>query len=264
MEWREYLAVAVTAAQIGGDVLRRYFGSLRPEQVSEKGVNDWVSAADRASEASILGVLERLAPDVGVLAEESGRHGDGGRCWVVDPLDGTANFVHGFPHFAVSIALVEDRLPVVGVIYDPLRDDLFTAVLNGGSWRNGVPLRVSSRPGLAGGFLATGFPFRIHPVIDTYLAMFKEVFLQTGAIRRPGAATLDLAHTASGIFDGFFEMSLSSWDLAAGVLLVREAGGVATDFAGGEDVFAKGNVIAGGPHVHRELLAVVGSHWTGP
>lgn len=258
----ELLAVATTAAQAGGEVLRRYFGALSPDEISQKGVNDWVSAADRASEEVILDHLQRLAPGIGVLAEESGQRGQSGVIWVVDPLDGTANFVHRFPHFAVSIALMADGRPSIGVIYDPLRDELFTAAANCGAWRNGVPMSASRRPGLAGSFLATGFPFRVHPFIDTYLAMFKEVFLRCGAIRRPGAATLDLAHTAAGIFDGFFELALSPWDLAAGVLLVREAGGVATDFAGADDVFSLGHVVAGGRDVHRDLLAVVTSRWT--
>jgi len=258
----ELLAVAVAAAQAGGEVLKRYFGGLRPEEVSEKGVNDWVSAADRASEDVILEMLHRLTPGIGVLAEESGRRGDAGLSWVVDPLDGTANFVRRFPHFGVSVALVEDDRPLLGAVFDPLRDDLFSAAAGKGAWRNGAPCRVSTRPGLAGSFLATGFPFRVHPVIDTYLAMFREVFLQSGAIRRPGAATLDLAHTAVGIFDGFFELALSPWDLAAGILLIRESGGVVTNFDGGRDVFTSGNVIAGGPSVHRELLRIISARWT--
>lgn len=253
----ELLAVAVAAAQAGGGVLRRLFGSLRADQIAEKGRNDWVTAADRASEEVILHMLRHHSPEVGILAEESGEHGSAGRRWVVDPLDGTANFLNGFPHFAVSVALVEDGNPVVGVIHDPLRDELFTAVRGQGAWRNGHPIAASVRPGLAGSFLATGFPFRVHPVIDVYLRIFKAAFLRAGAIRRPGAATLDLAHTAAGIFDGFFEFSLSPWDLAAGVLLVREAGGTATDLSGGPDVFARGHIVAGSSGVHGELLAII-------
>ena len=257
------LAVAVAAAQAGGEVLLRLFGSLRPDQIAEKGRNDWVTAADRASEDVILQLLRHHAPEVGILAEESGEHGSAGLRWVVDPLDGTANFLNGFPHFAVSVALVEDGSPVLGVIFDPLRGELFTAVRGRGAWRNGHLLSASVRPGLAGSFLATGFPYRVHPVIDAYLRIFKRIFLRAGAIRRPGAATLDLAHTAAGIFDGFFEFSLSPWDLAAGVLLVREAGGTATDLCGGPDVFSLGHIVAGGGAVQSELLEIIQSELQG-
>jgi myo-inositol-1(or 4)-monophosphatase len=256
----DLLATAITAAQRGGEVLRCYFGDLKPSEVSEKAQNDWVSAADEASEKEIGAYLTGRTPEFGILAEEAGATGATGVRWVVDPLDGTANFVRGFPHFAVSVALVEHGAVRVGAVYDPMRDELFAAARGGGASRNGEQLRVSGRETLAGAFLATGFPFRVHRYVDTYLAIFRDVFLRAGAVRRPGAAALDLVHTAAGIFDGFFEFCLSVWDVAAGALIVEEAGGIVTNLDGGEDIFTHGNIIAATPAVHPELLAMVRRH----
>ncbi len=256
----ELLAAALTAAQIGGEVLRDYFRELGPGQVVEKDRNDWVTEADRASEQAILDYLALKAPGVGVLAEEAGASGSIGTRWLVDPLDGTLNFVRGFPHFAVSVGLVAQGRLEVGVVYDPMRDELFAARRGGGATRNGAPIRVTGRPGLQGAFVTTGFPYRVHRYLDTFLAVFRDVFMEAGALRRPGAAALDLAHTAAGIFDGFFEFCLSPWDIAAGTLLVREAGGIVTDLDGGPDVFAHGNVVAASPDVHRDLLAAIRMH----
>jgi myo-inositol-1(or 4)-monophosphatase len=254
------LAIAMTAAQRGGEVLRRYFRAIDPAAVTEKSQNDFVSTADRASEAVIAAYLQERTPPLGLLAEESGASGAPGSRWVVDPLDGTANFVRAFPHFAVSVALVADGTLEVGAIYDPMRDDLFSVARGGGAFCNGQRLRVTSRAGLAGGFLTTGFPFRVHRHLDTYLRVFRDLFLRVAAIRRPGAAALDLAHTAAGVFDGFFEFCLSPWDIAAGALLVREAGGVVTNLDGGPDIFSNGNVVAAAAGVHPELLAVIRQH----
>jgi myo-inositol-1(or 4)-monophosphatase len=256
------LAVAMTAAQCGGEVLRRFFRALDPSQVAEKAQNDFVSAADRASEEVITSYLASRTPGLGILAEEGGAHGGAGSRWVVDPLDGTANFVRSFPHFAVSVALVVDGRVEVGAIYDPMRDELYSAARGAGAWCNGRRLRVTGRPGLGGALLTTGFPFRVHHLLDTYLRVFHDVFLEVAALRRPGAAALDLAHTAAGIFDAFFEFCLSPWDVAAGALLVREAGGVVTNLDGGDEIFAHGNVVAAGPGVHGELLAVIRRHCT--
>lgn len=255
------VASAVSAAQCGSEVLRRHFRGLRPGDIEEKGENDWVSAADRASEAAILELLGERTPGFAVLAEESGAAGNSDTpCWVIDPLDGTANFVRGFPHFAVSIALVTAGRVEIGVVVDPMRDETFVAVRGAGATCNGRPLRVSGRPTLAGAFVTTGFPYRIHRHIDVYLSIFRDVFLAVGAIRRPGAAVLDLAHTAFGIFDGFFEFSLSAWDIAAGALLIREAGGVVTDLDGGDAWLARGNVVAGTPVVQDALLEIARRH----
>lgn len=256
------LACAVTAAELGGEVVRRYFRRLASAQVDEKSANDWVTAADRDSEEAIFRFLARETPDIGFVGEERGESVPSGEQWVVDPLDGTLNFVRGFPHFAVSVALVRSGRVDVGAIYDPMRDEMFAAQRHRGACRNGDTLRVSERDGLAGAFVTTGFPFRIHRHLDAFLGVFRDVFPLAGGLRRPGAAALDLAHVGAGIFDAFFEFGLSPWDIAAGALIVAEAGGVVSNLDGGADVLARGNIVAGAPAVHRELLRLIRGHCT--
>lgn len=260
---RALLALAITAAERGAVELRRCFRRLEPGEVDEKAQNDFVTAADRASEDAVVGLLRAATPDVGILAEEQGASGRTDRRWVLDPLDGTLNFVRGFPHFAVSLALVDAGEIELGVVVDPMRGETFHATRGGGAFCNGQAIRASSRTGLSGSFVSTGFPFRVKPFFGDYLRVFSDVFDAVGALRRPGAAALDLAHTAAGIFDGFFEFGLSAWDIAAGTLLVREAGGLVTDAAGGTELFAHGNVVAGGPDVQPALLEIVSRHLPG-
>lgn len=257
------LPLAITAAELGADVLRRYFRELEPGQVSEKLQNDFVTAADHASEAAVVGLLREGSPDLGILAEERGASGQTEARWVLDPLDGTLNFVRGFPHFAVSLALVAAGEVELGVVVDPMRRETFHAVRGGGAFRNGAPITASRREGLAGAFVTTGFPYRIKPYFDDYVAVFRAAFDAVGALRRPGAAALDLAHTAAGVFDGFFELGLSIWDVAAGMLIVREAGGKVTDATGGDEVFRNGNIVAGGPAVQPALVELIGRHLPG-
>lgn len=250
-------------ARKGADELMRLWRSLLPEQVSEKAHNDLVSVADRAAEGAILDAIRTQFPDHRILSEEAGASGGEDPetpVWIVDPLDGTTNYVHGMAQFAVSIAVAQAGRVELGVVLDPVKGDIFRAVRGHGTTWNGRPCRVSSRTGLAGALLATGFPFRAHDLLDVYLDIFRDVFLRAKAVRRPGAASLDLAYTACGIFDGFFEFRLSPWDLAAGVVLIEEAGGVVTGMDGGTDVLATGDLLCGAPGVHRELLSVVGPH----
>ena len=256
-----WLGTAVEAATRGAEAAMRWWRRLEPSEIDEKAANDLVTSADRASEAAILEVIRSNHPEHAVLAEESGGAGLDATVplWIVDPLDGTTNFVHGVPHWAVSVAVAVGGEPVAGVILDPVKDDLFTAHTGGGARWNGRPCRVSGRPGLAGALLTTGFPFKAHDLIDRYLAIFREAFLRAKAIRRPGAAALDLAYVAAGLFDGFFEFRLSPWDIAAGAVIVREAGGVVTDLEGGGRFLATGDVLAAPAGVHRELLEVVRS-----
>jgi myo-inositol-1(or 4)-monophosphatase len=255
----ELLATAVTAARAGSAVLRRYFRG--PDlQVEAKGENDFVTRADRESETAVLAEIRRRFPAHRVLAEEGGGAGAGGDSeylWMVDPLDGTTNFLQGLPVFCVSVACRRGDQLVAAAIDDTVGGNLFTAALGVGAHWNGRPMRASSRPGLRGAFLATGYPFRAHATLDVYLAAFREVFLTAKAIRRCGSAALDLAYTAAGVYDGFFEFRLSPWDIAAGVLLVREAGGAVSDLDGGEGFFAGGNLVAGGPGVQPELRQAV-------
>jgi myo-inositol-1(or 4)-monophosphatase len=257
----DLLAVAVDAARIGGEILTRLYGST-DLGAEEKAKNDLVSRADRESETAIVAHILGAFPDHSILAEEGG-HQPGAREgfeWIIDPLDGTANFLRGVPMFCVSIACVEHGRPIAAAVLDPLRDDLFTATRGGGAWRGSTPLRLRDRPGLDGAFLATGFPFRAHGAIDTYLTLFREIFLEARGIRRCGAAALDLAYTAAGVFDGFFEFRLAPWDVAAGSLLIEEAGGVITDLDGGDRFIAGGNILAGLPGVHRRLREIATRH----
>ncbi len=246
------LDVAVDAAVAGGRVLSANWRNLPHGSVEEKKKNDFVTLADRESEERIIGVLRGRFPGDAFLAEEGGAldgSGAGARVWIIDPLDGTSNFVSGFPFWCVSIAAREGEELVAAVIWDPLRDEMYTAERGGGAWRNGTRLSVTGRPGLEGAFVATGFPFRNRHKIDSYLALFKAVFVHARAIRRAGSAALDLAYVAAGVFDGFFEFRLAPWDVAAGALLIEEAGGVLTDFDGGKRYLERGNVVAGPPGV---------------
>jgi myo-inositol-1(or 4)-monophosphatase len=257
----ELLATATAAAEAGADVLRRWFraGSL---PVEAKGAHDFVTEADRESERAILEVIRRRHPDHAVLAEEGGAGGPGtsGHEWLVDPLDGTTNFLQGLPVFCVSVGCRRAGRMVAGVVVEPLRGERFAALRGGGATWNGRPMRASARAGLAGAFLATGYPFRARAALDLYLGVFRDVFLAANAIRRCGAAALDLAYTAAGVYDGFFEFRLSPWDVAAGSLLVEEAGGRVSDLDGEGGFMESGNVVAGAAGVHPELLAIVRRH----
>jgi len=252
---------AVLAAREGSRVLRQYFRDSTLE-VRAKGTHDFVTRADHESERAIVHEIRRHYPDHHVLAEEGG-FDEGGHSqfqWFIDPLDGTSNFMQGLPIFSISIACRHREQLVAAVVLDPLGDNLFTATLGAGARWNGRPIRVSERDRLEGAFLATGYPFRTRRALDLYLDAFRSVFLEARAIRRCGSAALDLAYTAAGVYDGFFELRLSPWDFAAGTLLLREAGGRITDLDGGEAFFESGNLIAGPPGLHAELLAKVNVH----
>ena len=223
-----------TAAPRGADVIRRYF---RREDlvIDRKGTNDFVTQADHESEAAVLAEIRRRFPDHRILAEEGSGAGEGkgDYQWLIDPLDGTTNFLQGLPVYCVSVACRRGDELLAGVVHDPEGGNVFTATRGGGAFWNGRPMRVSAPRGSGGAFLATGYPFRALPTLDLYLAIFRDVFQQAKAIRRCGSAALDLAYTAAGVYDGFFEFRLSPWDIGAGVLLIEEAGGVVTDLDGG-------------------------------
>ncbi len=253
---RELAAAAEAAADAGAAVLEHYFRSGRLE-VSVKGQNDFVTQADRESEAVLVAEILRRYPDHRILAEEGTLHAGATADyeWVIDPLDGTTNFLHGLPVWAVSVACRRGGELLAGVVLDPAGGNRFVAARGGGASWNGRPMQVSSRPELDGAFLATGYPFRAHAALEVYLDLFRAVFRRARAIRRCGAAALDLAYTAAGVYDGFFEFRLSPWDIAAGALLIREAGGVLTDLDGRDAFLESGNVLAGAPGVHEGLLA---------
>lgn len=250
------LETAQEAARAGGEVLERYWRSLPGAAIEEKKKNDFVTRADRESEEVIVARIRERFPEDGFLGEEGGRRGAGdeARTWIVDPLDGTSNFIAGFPFWCVSVAARERLEVVAGAVWDPLRGEMYAAGKGSGAFRNGERLSVSAQKGLDGAFLATGFPFRHKDRVDLYLALFRRLFLQARAIRRAGSAALDLANVAAGVFDGFFEFRLSIWDIAAGTLLIKEAGGRVSDFDGREGFWQRGNVVAGNAAVADEIL----------
>ena len=253
------LNVMVAAATKAARGLARDFGEVENLQVSRKGPADFVSAADRRAEDVIRAELERARPGYSFLMEESGesRGRDAQHRWIVDPLDGTTNFLHGIPQFAVSIALERQGRLAAAVIYDPIADELFVAERGGGAYLNDRRLRVASRQNLADCVIATGLPFKGHGDTETYLKELALLMPKVAGVRRFGAASLDLAWVAAGRFDGFWEHHLSPWDMAAGILVVREAGGFATDLQGGERMFDAGSVVAANEAVHGQLLALI-------
>lgn len=253
-----YLSVAVEAARAGGKILMASLGKLKKSDTRRKGEHDWVTTVDHASEKAIIQIVKKAFPDHTMKAEESAPHAaEGPFQWLIDPLDGTVNYMHGFPMFCVSIALLKGGVLEVGVVYDPLRRELFTARRGGGAWLNGKPIHVSRRSALSESLVATGFPFRAKKTLDLYLESFRQVFLETGWIRRAGSAALDLAYTACGRADGFWEMSLSPWDVAAGALLIEEAGGKVSDFFGHPRYLQTGHIAAGSPAIHQRLVKIL-------
>lgn len=258
--------IAAEAAKIGAEILLHHWQNLGKEDADMKARNDWVSRADRESEAAIMAYLDEVAPEDAVLGEESGssrsKHSaeTAKRTWIIDPLDGTSNYLQHFPFWSISIGMRQDDEMVAGVIYEPLRDQMFTAEKGAGAFRNGQPMKVSPQETLEGSFLATGFPFRAQRFVEPYVAIFQDVIRTAKGVRRAGSAALDLAYTAAGIFDGFFELHLALWDIAAGALMVREAGGVVSDFSGGERFWERGNILGAPAGVHRDVLTVIARH----
>jgi myo-inositol-1(or 4)-monophosphatase len=245
---------AVQAAEAAAEVVRR---SGEESVVAEvKGEGDYVTRVDRAAEAAAVGVLRLLSPGIPVVGEEGGGVLDGTRCWVVDPVDGTTNLLRRFPIVGVSVALVEDAVPLVGAVVAPLLGVRWWAIAGGGAFDgSGRPLELAAHRGH--GVVSTGFPFRRKDLLGVYLPVMSEALRRFEDLRRTGAASLDLAYTAAGVWDGFFELGLSAWDIAAGTLLVREAGGLVTDWRGDERaLFDSGDILAGTPQAHAVLLDI--------
>lgn len=252
------------AARKAARRLVRDFGEIEQLQVSRKGPADFVSHADLHAEKVLRAELTRARPDYGLLMEESGAEPgrDGRHRWIVDPLDGTTNFLHGIPHFAISIALEHEGEIVAGVVYDPVREELFWGEKGGGAYLNDRRLRVSARRNLNEAVVATGLPFKGRGDHSAYLATLAAAMAQVAGIRRFGSAALDLAYVAAGRYDGFWEMDLEAWDIAAGILLVCEAGGYISEVGGGHNMLESGSVLAANDHLHlpigkllREALA---------
>jgi myo-inositol-1(or 4)-monophosphatase len=251
------LNIAVRAARSAGGVIIRNLGKLESLTIHSKDRNDFVTEVDQKAEQEIISILRRAFPDHGILAEESGVREGNDFQWIIDPLDGTTNFLHGFPQFAVSIALRHKGRLEQGVVYDPMRQELFTATRGGGAMLNDRRIRVAKRDSLEGALLGTGFPFKSQQHLDAYLDMFRALFPRTAGIRRPGSAALDLAYVAAGRLDGFWEIGLNIWDMAAGVLLIQEAGGLSSDFVGGHNYLESGNIVAGNPKLFADILRTI-------
>ena len=253
------LNMGIRAVRSAGDFIIQCMDRMQGIEVAEKSRNDFVSEVDRRAERIILDVLSKAYPDHAILAEESGAQGDSEYRWIIDPLDGTTNYLHGFPQFAISVALEHKGVLDQGIIYDPLRQELFTASRGEGAWLDDRRMRVSRRDSLEGALIGTGFPFRSLNRLDTYLDIFKQLTAVVAGIRRPGAASLDLAYVAAGRLDGFWEYGLEQWDIAAGTLLIREAGGYASDMDSGDTRIESGNIVAGNPAVHDLLVEIIRS-----
>ena len=254
------LNVAVKAARSAGSIINRAALDVEAVRISQKQVNDFVTEVDHASEKAIIETLLTAYPEHGILAEESGsQHGakDADCVWIIDPLDGTTNFIHGFPVYCVSIALAVRGKVEQAVIYDPSRNDLFTATKGRGAYMNERRIRVSKRTQLNQCLISTGFPFRPGDNFQNYLAMMADVMQRTAGLRRPGAAALDLAYVAAGFTDGFFETGLSPWDVAAGSLLVTEAGGLIGNFTGESDFMEQRECLAANPRVYGQLVPIL-------
>jgi len=259
------LNIAVKAARRAGGIINRAALNLDLLHVSRKAHNDFVSEVDNTAEDAIINVLLEAYPNHSILAEESGARGDPSKSeyqWIIDPLDGTTNFLHGFPQYAVSIALKHRGVLTQAVVYDPSGNELFTASRGRGAYLNDRRLRVSNRNQLSDCLIGTGFPFRKFSHMDAYIAMFKDIMPKVAGIRRPGSAALDLVYVAAGRYDGFWELGLSSWDVAAGCLLITEAGGLVGDLEGNDTYMQSGHIVAGNPKIFGQLLQVIAPHLT--
>lgn len=251
-----YLNVARQAALKAGKLLMASYGKLRTSQIGMKAKNDFVTDLDRRSERLIVSMIKKHFPDHAIQAEEGGVTRGQNALWVIDPLDGTSNYIHQFPQFSVSIAVMDQKGIQTGVVYDPLHKEFFHAERKKGAYLNGRRLRVTRVPKLADALMTTGIPFRARDRFDEYLRSFRAISMGSVGLRRGGSAALDLAYVACGRFDGFWEMDLSPWDIAAGALIIQEAGGKITDLWGGKDFLKNGDTLASNGKIHSQLLAI--------
>ncbi|MGB5486642.1 MAG: inositol monophosphatase family protein [Lysobacterales bacterium] len=253
--------IAINAAHIAGDLMRQEFPKVASIPVTQKARHDYVTEIDKASEAQIVREIKRYHPDHAFLGEEGGSQGDSDHVWIIDPLDGTSNYLHGMPHFGISIALQVKGRTEHAVVYDPMRDEMFSASRGGGAHMNNTRIRVSARIVLDSAIAATAFPFRQRGMMSVYTGIFSDVFKKIEDIRRNGAASLDLAWVAAGRMDAYFEIGLKPWDVAAGALLVREAGGVVTDFDGNDSVETSHSILAAPYKLMTPLRKIIEPRW---
>jgi len=256
------LNIAVKAARRAGNLIHRATDKVDLLTITKKSHADFVSEVDHVAEQTIIQTLLEAYPDHSILAEESGTQGESDYLWIIDPLDGTTNFLHGLPQFAVSIALQHKGIITQAVVYSPTSNELFTATRGRGAFLNDKRLRVTRRVQLSDSLIGTGFPYSRFEHLDAYMAILKDLMQKTSGLRRPGSAALDLAWTAAGRYDGFFETGLKPWDIAAGCLLVTEAGGMVSDLSGNDNYLETGHLCAGNPEIHAQLLQVFAPHLT--
>lgn len=254
-----YLNIATNAARKAGNIIAHGLEKVNSLQFTQKQHNDFVTEIDVQCEQAIIEIIRKAYPNHAILAEESGKTEGNEVTWIIDPLDGTTNFLHQFPHFSVSIAVqMKDKLEF-GLVYDPMRHEFFTAVRGQGAQLNNRRIRVSTHAGLQGALLGTGFPFRNLERIDPYMKTLHAFMPQVGGIRRAGSAALDLAYVAAGRFDGYWEYDLAAWDIAAGALIVTEAGGLVSDPDGSENYLSSGHIVAGNPKIFKAILQTLNS-----
>jgi myo-inositol-1(or 4)-monophosphatase len=254
------LNIAVKAARRAGNLIHRAADNIDHLTVTKKSNADYVSEVDKAAERTIIETILDVYPTHAILAEESGSQGESEYLWIIDPLDGTTNFLHGYQQYSVSIALQHNGVLTQAVIYDPTKNDLFTATRGRGAFLNDRRIRVSKRGELADSLIGTGFPYSKFDHLDAYI--LKDMMKKTAGLRRPGSAALDLAYTAAGRYDGFFETGLKPWDIAAGCLLITEAGGLVSDLQGNDSYLRSGHLCAGNPRIFAQMLQVIAPHLT--
>ncbi|HHZ69504.1 MAG TPA: inositol monophosphatase [Methylococcaceae bacterium] len=256
------LNIATRAARSAGELILRSTDNIGALKVPQKSKNGFASEIDKSAEREIIRIINSAYPDHSIIAEESGHHPGNDYVWIIDPLDGTTNFLHGFPQYSISIALTHKGKITQGVIFDPLKDELFCASRGAGALLNDRKIRVSQQTHLQGSLLGTGFPVKPLQYLDVYLEMFKALHTNSAGIRRTGSAALDLAYLAAGRLDGFWEIGLRPWNMAAGVLLIQEAGGIVTDFSFDDHFMKSGNIIAGNPKMHQIIYNTINPHIT--
>jgi myo-inositol-1(or 4)-monophosphatase len=255
------LNIAIQAAYNAGSLIQQESRNLEHLRIERKGHNDFVSEVDKNAEQIIINTILKAFPTNNILGEEQGFIDNGSNVtWIIDPLDGTTNYLHGHPQYSVSIAVKHDDKITHGVIFDPNRNDIYTAELGKGAQLNNGRIRVSRQSSLADSLLGTGFPTYDMSFMDRYLAIFREMLESTAGQRRAGSAALDLAYVAAGMVDGFWEFNLKPWDIAAGLLLIKEAGGLACDFEGGQNMLESGNIIAANPKLISQMLKIIQNH----
>lgn len=254
--------IAVKAARRAGSIILRYANQLDRLEIKQKGRNDFVTEVDQIAESEIIEIIRKAYPDHSILGEETGESAGNEYQWIIDPLDGTTNFLHGYPQYAVSIAVKHNDKLDQAVVFDPLRDELFTASRGNGAHLNDRRIRVSNTLDMPLALLGTGFPFKQPEDLEAWINSFRDVLTGSSGVRRAGSAALDLAHVACGRLDGFWEIGLKPWDLAAGCLLVEESGGIVTDFSGKQQFMDSGNIVAGNAKIYEKLLAMIQPHLT--